>query len=97
MQPEVDHSEDWVKEDPSPVQSHPEDAIEEKIPIRTMEEALRVEQLRSRLSNIRSSIAHIERNMVRDGITAEELDKAVELAIVAEASVFAVRFSLGYP
>lgn len=69
---------------------------EMNVPKRSEDEAFLVEQLRVRLSGIRSSIGHIERKITQE-IDVETLNRAMTAAMVAEEAAFKVRFIVGYP
>ena len=75
----------------------PEDQLEQTIVSRPpMNIALHRESVRSRLSSIRSSIAHVERLMVRETITEEMLKETIVFLGEAEDAMFRARYVAGY-
>lgn len=76
----------------------PED-FEQAIPAqgRTFEAALRLERLRTHLTQLRSAIGHVERKMSQETLTMEQIEAAISAAEKAEEWAFKMRFELGYP
>lgn len=80
------------------MEKDPTEQFEERVPTnRTMMEALRIEQLKQKLSSVRSSIAHVERSLSKDDMNEERLGKVLAVAQDAEEAMFRVRYECGYP
>lgn len=72
----------------------PETQFEEDIVRPSVDIATKREQVRSRMTAIRSALAHIERSLSRQGITAEELDAAIAMMTTSEEFAFKARYAL---